>query len=352
MNQTNYQRFLAGEYCNRLDTEVLEMINRTQKLLAQYNATETSASEKADILTQMLGKIGKYSSVGNNFTCQCGKHILIGEKTVINMNCMMMDENFIHIGNKVLIAPNVQFYTATHPVEAEERFIDTWEEGSEELFFKTKSLPITVEDNVWIGGGAILLPGVVIGKNSVIGAGSVVTKSIPPYSVAVGNPCRVIRRVKASYTFRSVGMEDIPELRGLFRSTVLAVNSRDYTSEEVMDWASCGDDTSHWERLLAGLHFIAALDGAGRIIGFTSIRSDGYLHSMFVHKDWQRKGVASALLSEIEKYGRAHHIIEFTSEVSITARPFFEKHGYIVEKEQKRQASRLCLTNYVMRKVL
>lgn len=192
---TNYQRFLAGEYCNRLDKEVLAMMNNTQKLLARYNNPEVSEMEMREILVEMFGGIGKYSSVGKNFTCQCGKHIFIGEKTIINMNCTLMDENIIRIGNQVLVAPNVQFYTATHPVEAHERIVENWDETSGDLFFRTKAFPIIIEDNVWIGGGAIILAGVTIGKNSVIGAGSVVTKSIPSNSVAVGSPCKVIKKL-------------------------------------------------------------------------------------------------------------------------------------------------------------
>lgn len=192
---TNYQRFLAGECCNRLDKEVLAMMGNTQKLLARYNNPEVSEKEMLEILVEMFGDIGKYSSVGKNFTCQCGKHIFIGEKTIINMNCTLMDENIIRIGNQVLVAPNVQFYTATHPVEAHERIVENWDETSGDLFFRTKAFPIIIEDNVWIGGGAIILAGVTIGKNSVIGAGSVVTKSIPSNSVAVGSPCRVIKKL-------------------------------------------------------------------------------------------------------------------------------------------------------------
>ena len=183
--ETNYQKFLAGEYCNHLDQEVLQMIVQTKNLLARLNATNITDSATRDaLLRQMLGSIGKYSSIDINFHCECGKHIFIGDKVIINMNCTFLDDNIIKIGNNVLIAPNVQLYTATHPINANER-----------LFFRTKALPITIEDNVWIGGGTIVLPGITIGRNSVIGAGSVVTKSIPTYSVAVGNPCRVIREL-------------------------------------------------------------------------------------------------------------------------------------------------------------
>lgn len=195
--ESNYQRFLAGEYCNRLDEEVLNMIVQTKRLLTLFNATDISDNEKrSEILHQMLGGIGKHSSIDINFHCECGKHIFIGDKVVINMNCTFLDDNIIRIGNNVLIAPNVQLYTATHPIDANERFVEDWDEQSGDLFFRTKALPITIGNNVWIGGGAIVLPGVTIGDNSVVGAGSVVTKSIPACSVAAGNPCKVIRKLK------------------------------------------------------------------------------------------------------------------------------------------------------------
>lgn len=348
--KSNYQRFLAGAYCNRLDEEVLAMIAATKEYLATLNAPQTSEADRRRILHEMLGSIGPHSNVEQHFTCQCGKHIFIGEKSVINMHCTLMDENHIHIGNQVLIAPHVQFYTAIHAVHADERFTEGWDEASGELFFKTRALPITVEDNVWIGGGAILPAGVTIGANSVIGAGSVVTESIPANCVAAGNPCRVIRRLAPAYTVRPLTPADIPEMRELFQGTVRNVNSRDYTQEEVEDWASCGKDEAHLSDLLSAHHFIAAFDEQGRMIGFSSMNSAGYLHSMFVHKEWQGRGVATLLLSEVERKAREYGVREITSEVSLTARPFFEKKGYQVVTAQKHRANRLELTNFVMRK--
>ena len=111
------------------------------------------------------------------------------------MNCTFLDNNYITIGNNVLIAPNVQLYTATHPVSASERFVEDWDENSGELFFRTRALPITIGNDVWIGGGVIVLPGVTIGDNCVIGAGSVVTRSIPSNSLVVGNPCQVVKTI-------------------------------------------------------------------------------------------------------------------------------------------------------------
>ena len=192
--ETNYQKFLAGEYCNHLDQEVLQMIVQTKNLLARLNATNITDSATRDaLLRQMLGSIGKYSSIDINFHCECGKHIFIGDKVIINMNCTFVDNNIIEIGDNVLIASNVQIYTATHSTKLQERVVADWEAG--EGICKTYALPVRINDGAWIGGGAIILPGVTIGKNSVIGAGSIVTHSIPDNCVAIGNPCRVIKQI-------------------------------------------------------------------------------------------------------------------------------------------------------------
>lgn len=142
------------------------------------------------------------------------------------------------------------------------------------------------------------------------------------------------------------------ELQSLYRNTVLTINRRDYSQEEVEDWASCGDDLSKIGEMIKTHYFIVAVNQLSQIVGFSSITPQGYLHSMFVHKDFQGKGVATILLEEIERYAASVGITRITSEVSLTARPFFEKRGYIVEVEQKRRANQLCLTNYWMAKEL
>ena len=143
---------------------------------------------------------------------------------------------------------------------------------------------------------------------------------------------------------------DAVELKNLFQNTVLAINRRDYSQAEVEDWASCGDNLSNIEDMIKTHYFIVAVNQQSEIVGFSSITPQGYLHSMFVHKNFQGEGIATMLLNEIEQYVITNGIIRITSEVSLTARPFFEKKGYIVEEEQKRKANQLALTNFWMAK--
>lgn len=191
-----YQKYLSGEYSNQIDRVVADMIAQNKRLLVKFNSTDISSSaERTALMQQMFGAVGENVHIDVDFHSECGKHIFIGNNVVINMNCTFLDDNYIKIGNNVLIAPNVQLYTATHPINQNERLVKNWDKASGNLFFNTKALPITIEDNVWIGGGAIILPGITIGQNSVIGAGSVVTKSIPANCLAVGNPCKVVKSI-------------------------------------------------------------------------------------------------------------------------------------------------------------
>ena len=153
-------------------------------------------------------------------------------------------------------------------------------------------------------------------------------------------------------SFRKATLADIQEIKDLFANTVLTVNRKDYTEEETTDWAACGERPGHWEGLIDGLHFIVAVNAGGRITGFAAIRRDGYLHSMFVHKDYQRQGIATQLLRIMEDYAVANGLKTITSEVSITAWPFFERHGYDVLAEQQAQANKLRMTNYKMAKTI
>ena len=158
--------------------------------------------------------------------------------------------------------------------------------------------------------------------------------------------------MKTNFIIRTAQQSDIVELKDLFQDTVLVINKRDYSQEEVEDWASCGDVLPEIREMIKTHYFIVAVNPELQIVGFSSITPQGYLHNMFVHKDFQGKGIATILLNEIERYVTSIGIVRITSEVSITARPFFEKRGYIVVEEQKRRANQLSLTNYWMAKDL
>lgn len=193
--KTEYQKCMSGELFDGKDPELAAMTLRTKRLLAQLNATDFGdEARRQELLHEMLGGIGHSVHVDIDFHCEYGRNIFIGDKVIINMNCTFVDNNRIDIGNNVLIASNVQIYTATHSTVAEERMRADWTAG--QAICHTYALPVRIEDGAWIGGGAILLPGVTVGRNAVVGAGSVVTHSIPADCVAVGSPCRVIKRLR------------------------------------------------------------------------------------------------------------------------------------------------------------
>ena len=141
------------------------------------------------MLKQLFGSMGENVSVGLPFICDYGRNIHIGTNVSVNMNCTFVDCNKIEIGDNVLIASNVQIYTATHPVELSDRLTPDWDPDSGEYFCRTYALPVKIGNGCWIGGGAILLPGVSIGDGTVIGAGSVATKGMPFYEEEI--PCPV-----------------------------------------------------------------------------------------------------------------------------------------------------------------
>jgi maltose O-acetyltransferase len=156
---------------------------RAQALPAKFNATAADADEERRLLlTQLLGRIGEGTVLKPTLRCDYGYNIAIGDRTFVNYDCVLLDCNRITIGDKVQIAPGFHIYTATHPVEAQVR-----RSGLE------YALPVSIEDGVWLGGRSIVGPAVTIGANTVVGAGSVVTRDLPANVVAVGSPCRVIR---------------------------------------------------------------------------------------------------------------------------------------------------------------
>lgn len=195
MNKSELEKCLSGELFNGSDPILSQMTLNAKRIIKTLNDTDYGDTKRRyDLLKQLFGKIGENVCVDIDFHCEYGKHILCGNRVIINMNCTFVDNNIIEIGDDVLIASNVQIYTATHSTRLKERIVPNWEPGKE--ICQTYAKPVRICNGVWIGGGAILLPGVTIGENSVIGAGSIVTHSIPENCVAVGNPCRVIKEIE------------------------------------------------------------------------------------------------------------------------------------------------------------
>lgn len=165
----------------------LDREKTVEKLYVYNQLNPLDGNNKNKKLKELLGKVGENCTVQQPFFCTYGYNIFLGNQCFINVNCKLMDSAEIKIGNNVFIAPNVCLITEKHDLNVKQRVA-----GLEYAY------PVTIENNVWICTGAIVLPGITIGENSVIGAGSVVTKNIPPNSLAVGNPCKVIRYLEES----------------------------------------------------------------------------------------------------------------------------------------------------------
>jgi maltose O-acetyltransferase len=181
---TEKEKMLAGELYDPLDTELVVARDRARDLCQDLNATrERDREARRAILKQLFGKGGDSVWLQPPFFCDYGSNIQLGERVFFNFNCIVLDVCEVKIGDFTLFGPAVQIYTATHPMNAELR--------RKQEFAK----PIEIGSDVWVGGGAIICPGVKIGSRSVIGAGSVVTRDIPDGVFAAGNPCRVIREI-------------------------------------------------------------------------------------------------------------------------------------------------------------
>jgi maltose O-acetyltransferase len=182
--RTEQEKMLAGEPYDPLDPELVLARHRARDLCQDLNATRERDQEiRRTILKQLFGQGGESVCMQPPFFCDYGSNILLGERVFFNFNCVVLDVCAVKVGDFTLFGPAVQIYTATHPMSAVLR--------REQEFAK----PIEIGSDVWVGGGAIVCPGVKIGSRSVIGAGSVVTRDIPTGVFAAGNPCRVIREI-------------------------------------------------------------------------------------------------------------------------------------------------------------
>lgn len=183
---TERERMLAGELYAPFDPELVAARVRARRLCQELNDTREGEGEgdsRRRILTQLLGAGGESVWMQPPFFCDYGTNIELGERVFFNFNCVVLDVCRVTVGDFTLFGPAVQIYTPMHPMDAELR--------REEEYGR----PVTIGHDVWVGGGALILPGVRIGSRAVIGAGSVVTRDVPEGVFAAGNPCRVIREI-------------------------------------------------------------------------------------------------------------------------------------------------------------
>lgn len=183
---TEKEKMLAGLEYSAVDPQLLQELNEVKEIIHKYNLlSPSSTSEKLQILKSLLGHIADDEIIINQpFYCDYGKQISVGKRFFANFHLTILDEAMVTIGDDCFIGPNVSIYTACHSTDPVER--NTRREWAE---------PVTIGDNVWIGGSVTILPGVTIGNNVTIGASSVVTRDIPSDTIAVGNPCRVIKNL-------------------------------------------------------------------------------------------------------------------------------------------------------------
>ena len=183
---TEKEKMLAGEIYSAVDPELMRELAETRELIYDFNTLRPTETEKMKaILRRLLGRIGDDNIIVNQpFRCDYGKQISVGKRFFANFNFTVLDEARVTIGDDCFIGPNVSIYTACHSTDPMER-------NSRQEW----ALPVSIGHNVWIGGSVTILPGVTIGNNVTIGAGSVVVSDIPSNTVAVGNPCRVVKEI-------------------------------------------------------------------------------------------------------------------------------------------------------------
>jgi maltose O-acetyltransferase len=184
--KTEKEKMLDGERYYADDPELVKGRRNARRLTRLFNqTTESERDKRTDLLKQLFGSTGSSLYIEPTFRCDYGSNIHVGENFYANFDCVILDVCKVAIGDNCFMAPGVHIYTATHPLDAVER-ISGFEFGK----------PVTIGNNVWIGGRTVINPGVRIGDNAVIGSGSVVTKDVPDHVVAAGNPAKIIKTIK------------------------------------------------------------------------------------------------------------------------------------------------------------
>ncbi len=184
--QSERAKMLAGEVYDIFDPELVAERERTKNLLRLYNSAE-GVSDREALLGQLLREVGRGATIEPPFFCSYGRNTSLGDRVYLNFLCVILDNGEVRIGSRVMLGPGVHIYTAQHPLQAEAR-----NKGLE------VASPVSIDDDVWIGGAAVILPGVTIGRGAVVGAGSVVTRDVPAHAVVAGNPARVLRKIDAA----------------------------------------------------------------------------------------------------------------------------------------------------------
>lgn len=183
--KTDWEKMQAGEIYNDFSTELFNMRVEAKRLFRAYNRLDDDDVDKRrNIMSKLFRQVGKNVWIEPDFRCEFGKNIIIGNDVYINFGCVILDCGLVTIGNQVLIGPNVGIFSGNHTIDAEER-------AAGGLVPK----PVTIGNRVWLCGNVSIVPDITIGDDTVIGAGSVVTRDIPAGVVATGNPCKVIRKI-------------------------------------------------------------------------------------------------------------------------------------------------------------
>lgn len=186
---TEFEKKQNGQIYDARDPELRKQQNRAKNLMRQYNGIPAeNIVERAHVLSELFGTFGKNARVNQPIYVDYGYNIHLADNSFINMHCTLLDTASIVIGENTMIGPDVKIYTAVHALDGADRF---WLEADGTTAIKTQTAPVKIGSSTWIGGGSIILPGVTIGDNVVIGAGSVVTESIPDNAIACGNPCQI-----------------------------------------------------------------------------------------------------------------------------------------------------------------
>ncbi|MDX8291305.1 maltose acetyltransferase domain-containing protein [Metabacillus indicus] len=183
--RTEKEIMLAGEMYDPQDKTLAEERIRARKLVRHFNETTETDPERVSLLKELLGSTGDHVYIEPTFRCDYGSNIHVGENFFANFDCIILDVCEVRFGDNCMLAPGVHIYTATHPLNAKER-------NSGREFGK----PVTIGNNVWIGGAAVINPGVTIGDNAVIASGAVVTKDVPANTVVGGNPAKVLKVIE------------------------------------------------------------------------------------------------------------------------------------------------------------